>query len=200
MSIRHLSLLFAVIVGSTVTSTALADEGLHLRVDWSGLAALLREGTPSVLPRESLRSPTQDREAASEQAPWLGLAPRVSLVARDWGSSQVLWGQLSLTDQLRLTRSSRMVVTRVRFANGRIVPFAQVGLGQWRVDTTLLPSLPSDAHTAAQLGGGFELEVAPRASLALEADCTMLDQEGRALDSVAAGHVWMTMLAGRARF
>ena len=199
MRMRLLAILCAAITCSMVTSSARADEGLRLRVDWAGLAQLLRGGGPSMLPHESLR-PAHDRDTGPEQAPWLGLAPRVSLVARDWGSSQLLWGQLSLTDQLRLTRSSRMVVTRVRFANGRIVPFAQFGLGQWRVDATLMPTLPSDAHTAAQVGGGFELEIAPHASVALEGDCTMLDQEGRALDSVAAGHVWMTMLAARARF
>ena len=78
----------------------------------------------------------------------------------------------------------RMVVTRVRFANGRLVPFAQVGVGEWPRPTRRSCSPSSSAsHAAAQLGGGFELELAPRASLA--AASTMLYQEGHTLDPIA---------------
>jgi hypothetical protein len=200
MGKRTLAILGAAFIVFLVASPARADEGLRLRLDWDGLGALLRQYGSSLGPRETLRAPGPERDASGEPSPWLGMAPRVSLVARDWGASQLLWGQLSLTDQMRLTRSSRMVVTRVRFANGRLVPFAQVGVGEWRVDSTLMPTLSNASHTAAQLGGGFELEVAPRASLAAEGDCTMLYEEGRALDPLASARVWMAMLAARARF
>ena len=123
----------------------------------------------------------------------------MALVARDWGVSQVLWGHLAVTDQLRLSRSSRMVVARLRLADGRLSPFAQVGVGQWRVDTTVVPSLPADVELAGQLGGGFELEVSRQVALALEADCTMLYREGREPADIASGPLWSTLLAaGRA--
>lgn len=202
LRLRVLSAFLTAIACSSVSSVAAADDAVRLRIDWDGLGAILRQGTPGLLPHESWRSEAPERfgATASEPPPWIGVSPRVSLVARDWGVSQVLWGHLSLTDQLRLIRSSRMVVTRVGFADGRIVPFAQMGVGQWRVDTSLLPSLPSDAQPAGQLGGGFELEVMPHAVVALEGDCTMLYHEGREPMSLAIAHVWGTLLAARARF
>jgi hypothetical protein len=63
-----------------------------------------------------------------------------------------------------------------------------------------VPSLPSDVELAGQLGGGFELEIAPRAVIALEADCTGLYREGRDAQAVASGQLWSTLLAARARF
>jgi hypothetical protein len=121
-------------------------------------------------------------------------------VARDWGVSQVLWGHLALTDQFRLSRSSRMVVTRVRLSDGRLTPFVHVGLGQWRADTSILPSMPGDVELAGQLGGGFELEVAPRTVLALEGDCTGLYRQGHDALAFSSGQLWSTLLAARARF
>lgn len=153
-------------------------------------------------PREASRVDAQDRygSGSPDSPPWLGTALRVSLVARDWGSSQVLWGNLSLTDQMRLTRSTRMVVSRIRFANGRLAPFGQLGLGQWRIDQTLLPTLPGDAQPAGQIGGGFELAIAPHATVALESDCTMLYHEGRLPETLSAAHVLSALLVARATF
>ena len=187
-----------------VAPLATADDGIQLRIDWDQLGMALRQGATGFLPRESWRAEAQERygSASAEPPPWIGTAPRVSLVARDWGVSQLLWGRLSLTDQLRLTHSSRMVVTRVGLANGRIVPFVQLGVGQWRIDTSLVPTLPSDAQAAGQIGGGFELELARDTVIAIEADGTMLYREGRESDTLVAAtaHVWGTLLAGRARF
>src|SRR5262249_55104183 len=48
---------------------------------------------------------------------WFGVAPSVTLVARDWGEAYRLAGdRLSLTDALRLSSSTRMVLTRVRLS------------------------------------------------------------------------------------
>lgn len=198
LRLRALCAFLTAVACSSVSPVAAADDVVRLRIDWDGLGAILRQGTSGLLPHSE--APERYGVTASEPPAWIGVSPRVSLIARDWGVSQVLWGHLSLTDQLRLIRSSRMVVTRIGFADGRIVPFAQMGVGQWRVDTSLLPSLPSDAQPAGQLGGGFELEVMPHAVVALEGDCTMLYHEGRESMTLAVAHVWGTLLAARARF
>lgn len=186
---------------SCVARTAQAEQGLALRVDWGKLGALLQHGSS---PLQLKEAPADGRDrygsGAPDAPPWLGTSLRVSLVARDWGASQILWGNLSITDQMRLTRSTRMVVSRVRFANGRIAPFGQLGVGQWRIDQSILPTLPGDAQPAAQLGGGFEVEIAPHATLAVEGDCTMLYHEGRVPESLAVAQVVSALLAARATF
>jgi hypothetical protein len=123
-------------------------------------------------------------------------------VARDWGASQLLVGNLTVTDQLRLTRSSRMVVSRVRLAEGRLVPFAQLGIGEWRVDRTLVPALPLNQQFAMQAGAGFELTVAPSVVVALEADWTLLmnDDITSQSQTIARPNLWGSLLAARARF
>ncbi len=147
------------------------------------------------LPRRTAESPQ------SSVAPWIGAVPRLSLVARDWGESKPLVGDLGLTELLRTTRSSRMVVTRVRLADGRIAPFAQLGLGEWRVDTILLPSLPEESELAAQTGVGFEFALSPATALAFESDWTVL-RPMQASDQLARKHpeTWGTSLALRTVF
>jgi hypothetical protein len=178
-----------------VSLPALAGDP-RLAVDWSRLAALLV--TPPELLAPALAPETFD---ASTSVPWVGAQPRISLVARDWAESRRLVGDMSLTDELRPTRSNRMVVSRVRLADGRVAPFAQLGLGEWRVDTTLLPSLPREHELAGQAGLGFELALAPETVVALEADWTLL-QPGNASDVVAQMHpaLWGTYVALRTRF
>ena len=183
-------------------SIATADDAARFPVDWDKqLGLVLHEAAPSFMPRESLR-PEADKKESPAPLRWIGTTPRLSLVARDWGVSQLLWGHLTVSDQVRLTRSSRMVVTRLRLTDGRLAPFAQLGLGQWRVDTSVMPMLPSDVELAAQAGGGFELELSPQVVLAMEADCTGLYREGREpqTEALASGHFWSTLLAARARF
>jgi hypothetical protein len=164
---------------------------------------VLRLGTSTLLPRESEAwrpAAGPEQSAASGESPWIGTRPNFSLVARDWGGSQLLVGHLTLTDQLRLSRSIRMVVTRVRLSNGRLAPFAHVGLGQWRVDTSLLPAVPADEELAGQLGGGFELALGPRASIAIEADWTLLYRERYEPQMVSSPQLWATFLASRIVF
>jgi hypothetical protein len=185
-----------------------ADDGVRLRVQWGKLADVVRDGGASLLllrpswPQSDGRPGEGRLESAapSSEVRWLGASPHLSVVARDWGSAQIVVGHLSLTDQSRLTRSSRMFITRVRFADGRLAPFGQAGLGQWRIDADLLPSLPRDVELAAQLGGGFELAIARFVTVALEADYTVLYREQHEPQMVSGPHLWGAFLAGRMRF
>lgn len=179
---------------SMVASVASADDPLRASVAWDQLGLVLHQGAASLLPRDA---PAAE---ASAPRPWLGTDPHVSLVARDWGMSQVLWGHLTVTDQLRLSRSSRMGVGRLRLAGGRIAPFVQLGVGQWRVDGRVVAGLPADTELAGQVGAGIEVEVMAHAVLALQGDCTHLFPEGREPETPAIAHLWSTLLAARARF
>ena len=185
---------------SLLTTPARADEGTRLAVDWEKLGEVL--GDSSSHAREAGGA---WRTEAQESGPGVegrdvGLSPQLSIVARDWGKSQRLLGYLGPTDLLRLSRSSRMVVTRVRLGHGRIAPFAQLGVGQWRVDTSVLATLPSDVEVAAQVGAGFELRLAPGAVLALELDGTTLYREAHEPQMVACPRMWGGLVAGRAVF
>jgi hypothetical protein len=194
------------LASSLTAARARADEGgLRLSVDWGKLAGVIRDGGDALFPSESAawkRAQQQPdaRPTSGEQQRWFGVSPHVSLVARDWGGAQLLVGHLSLTDQVRLSRSSRMVISRVRLPGGRLAPFAQIGLGQWRIDTDLMPVLPHDVELAGQLGGGFELSLAPHTVLAIEADYTILYREQHEPQHVSGPHLWGTFLAARALF
>jgi hypothetical protein len=190
--------------------TASADGGLRLSVDWDKLGAVLRS-PGSVLPKEKDETPAEHPVSADKlgtgpgdrvpgDVPWLGARPRVSLVARDWGGALLLAGHMTLTDQMRLSRSNRMVVTRLRVADGRLTPFTQLGLGQWRVDTNILPALPHDVEDAAQLAAGFELALAPRAVVAVETDLTILYRSTHEPQMFCSPDLWGAFLAARAEF
>jgi hypothetical protein len=175
----------------------------RLHLDWDKFADVVRDGGSSLFPSTEINSvvvnhnPTQ---GSSTEEKWIGLSPHVSVVARDWRSTQLLVGQASLTDLIRLMRSTRMVVTRVRFADGRLMPFAQVGFGQWRVDTDLMPSLPINTEVATQFGSGFELRLAPRCLLAVEVDYTVLYRDEHESQSASGPRLWGSSLAARALF
>ncbi|HEX8794940.1 MAG TPA: hypothetical protein VF765_28535 [Polyangiaceae bacterium] len=187
---------------------ARADGTPRLSVDWGKLGEVLRQAPGILLPREhdvehaEHGEHTDGGDIPLAERRWVGFAPRMSVVARDWGSSQLLVGNLTVTDQLRLTRSSRMVVSRIRLAEGRLVPFAQLGIGEWRVDRTLVPTLPLNQQLAAQAGAGFELTVAPSVAVALEANWTLLWNDDFALQPQTIGrpNLWGSLLAARARF
>ncbi|MDP9150707.1 MAG: porin family protein [Myxococcota bacterium] len=191
-------------VTSLFAISAHAQEGaLRTSIDWSKVASALRNGNAFFMPRESGTVGAEGKPqsaSSSGELRWFGLSPHVSLVARDWGGAQLLVGHLAVTDQVRLSRSSRMVVTRVRLADGRLSPFAQIGVGQWRVDTDLMPVLPRDVELASQLGGGFELALWQHATAALEADYTALYREGRQAQAMPGPHLWGCFLVARASF
>jgi hypothetical protein len=172
----------------------------RLMVDWDKLADILRDGQ-LFLPQESWHPALEPRAFTSTaDSPWLGASTHVSLVARDWSGAQLLMGHMVLTDQLRLSRSCRMVLSRVRLVDGRFSPYVQAGFGQWRVDTDLMPFLPRDVELAAQAGGGFELAMSPMAALALEADYTILYREQHEPQMVAEPRPWVAFVAARMRF
>jgi hypothetical protein len=188
-----------------VANTAGANDSLHLSIDWGKLAALLHDGS-ALLPQESWRpfsasvdQKTHSASTAASEWRWLGGSPHLSLVARDWSGAQLLVGHLMLTDQVRLSRSCRMVMSRVRLADGRIAPFAQIGLGQWRVDTDLMPTMHGDSKLAGQVGGGFEVAVSRNAAVALETDYTLPYRE-QGDPGLTASRPWVTFLAAHAKF
>ncbi len=153
-------------------------------------------------PQEMLEHASQaGATESSGPVPLVGAEPRISLVARDWSGSRVLVGDMLATDELRPSRSNRMVVSRLRLAEGRVVPFAQVGVGQWRVDPTIMPLLPREQDLAAQGGFGFELMLSRATALAVEADWTLLLPTGYG-DVIADTHpaFWGACVAMRTRF
>jgi hypothetical protein len=181
-----------------VSGQAGADDRVRVSVSWGKLVDLLRDGV-SLFPRESW-SPLLERTTSGVDARRFGVSPHLSLVARDWGGAQLIVGHLMLTDQVRLSRSSRMVLSRLRIAEGPLMPFVQAGLGQWRVDTDWMPVLPHDVELAGQLGGGLELGVGHGASIAVEADYTILYREQHEPQMVSAPHLWGTFFAARLPF
>jgi hypothetical protein len=131
----------------------------------------------------------------------LAFRPALSLVARDWNSSfRVAGDRLALIDAMRLTTSTRMVLTRIRMSDARIAPFAQVGLGQWRTDPFVLPLTPRYEEIAAQAAGGVELRLMGTWQIALETTMTMLYREQQPSRDLPAAHMWSTMFASRVDF
>jgi hypothetical protein len=200
---RLLAAAFSIALSLVATSTRADESSSRASIDWGRkLADLLRDGPAALFaPRWNHRRLEQTFATPPPgEWKWFDDSPQMSLVARDWGATQLIAGRLTVTDQMRLSRSIRMVVSRVRLGDGRITPFAQLGLGQWRIDTDLLPALPRDVELAAQAGGGFELALARRARLAVEIDYTILYRETHEPQMVTAPHVLATFLAARAVF
>ena len=126
---------------------------------------------------------------------------RLSIVARDWHAGYMVAGEgLLLTDTFRLTRSSRMMLSRMHFGNGSLVPFAHVGFGEWRFDNEILPLMPRDQEFASQFSGGLELRVSRQARVAWEADYTVLCRERREPQNLPTPHVLGTFAVLETRF
>jgi len=195
------------------SSAAMADTNEWARV-LSDLDAVSRKGadvldSPRCTPA-GCQTDTNATAAAPERGVKLNVQdttndlvtfrPTVSLVARDWGSSfRVAGERLALVDALRLTASTRMVLTRFRMTDARISPFAQVGLGQWRTDPYLLPLTPSYMELAAQAAGGIELRLMGSWQIALESTMTSIYRE-RSDSSMPSPHVWSSTFASRVDF
>jgi hypothetical protein len=198
----------ALALSVVTTTTAHADPR---PVNWDaiivGLDHFARTGSerPNLTPPPSQPS----RPAASEDPnpqslgnAWFGVAPRVTLVARDWATSTRLAGdRLSLVDAMRLSASTRMVVGRARLSATRFTPFVQVGLGQWRVDKNYMPLMPHAIEVASQLGTGFELRLTRGWQLAAETTVTSLIREGgNSNNTLPQWMLWSTFLASRMDF
>lgn len=214
----RLSLAGAVVATLFATTTAMAAPTAGGGVDWARLLgdvdALTRRGA-AVLdsPRCSpagCQTDTNATAAAPERgvrfdvedtaSQWFGFKPRVSLVARDWGSSfRVAGDRLALIDALRLTTSTRMVLTRVRMTDARVAPFLQVGLGQWRTDPYLLPLTPRYEEIAAQAAVGVEIRIRGTWMVGLEQTVTVLHRE-RGDSNLPSAHMWSSTFASRVSF
>ena len=199
----------AALVTTLGVSSARADSG-HATIDWGQLLVDLdhyaRHGAEQATPptRASLNERTSQIYEHTAGTAWFGVAPRVALVARDWGEAYRLAGdRLSLVDAMRLSSSTRMVLTRVRLSESggtRVTPFAQLGAGQWRTDPNLLPLTPRSTEIAAQLGGGVEVHMTRAWQLACELSATLLIRDQREEGNIPETKLWSTMLASRVDF
>lgn len=180
-------------------------------VDWLRLVTELDGLARGKNAETKLRTSPMPGDARSSQLlvqnsgnAWFGVAPRMTLVARDWGGAFRLAGdRLSLVDAIRLSSSTRMVMSRVRMASAgsaKLVPFVQMGAGQWRTDPNLLPLTPRDTEIAAQLGTGVEITLSPVWQIACETSATMLLRDGRADNAIPQTRMWSTSIASRLTF
>jgi len=206
---RSRFLVLAATMAAAITSStaAHADTG-RLTIDWGRLLVDLDTYARTGAERPSPAGHHQAAAAAERTNQlyvqnagnaWFGVAPRVSFVARDWGGSYRIAGdRLSLVDAMRLSSSTRMVLTRVRFGDfgsTRIMPFAQVGFGQWRTDTNILPLSPRAVEVAGQVGGGVEINLGKSWQLACETSATLFIRDER--EEIAQTNLWSTTLATR---
>jgi hypothetical protein len=185
------------------SARAHADQRLHLGLEWDKLAEVIRSGGASLLPEMGWNfsgAAADPAVATGDDSPWMGRSPRVTVVARDWGGAGLVLGRLTPTDEIRLSRSVRMLLARVRAPAGRFVPFAHIALGQWRVDTTWLPMLRPDVELAGQVGAGFEVALSPYAAIAFETDYTILYRDQHEPQMVCEPRIWGSFLVARGRF
>lgn len=198
MHLRHACSALATIAATVAlhAAPARADEA-RVSVDWSRALGDVQ----AWVFHNSEKADGLGPEAARNRAPelgtaWFGVAPTMSIVARDWGRSFSFSGRLSPEETMRLSRSSRMVVSRMRLTGGRVVPFTQVGLGEWRVDGDVV-ALPSNTELAAQFGGGLELHLLPGWEVAWESHATVIYREVREPQNLPSTKLFGTMLASR---
>lgn len=205
----------AAVVGATIfgTTPAMADVG-RAGIDWGRLLIELdgyaRRGSGMLERPESnayvstVTAPGRHAQplVLADGNAWFGVAPSVSFVARDWGTAYRLSGdKLSLVDAMRLSESTRMVLTRVRLnRNNRITPFVQLGAGQWRTDRKFLPFRTGDTELAAQVGVGVELRLVGQWQLACETGATLFIRDRRESNDVPETRMWSAMIASRLPF
>jgi hypothetical protein len=185
-------------------SEARADVGVG--VDWEQFVVEV----DAFVRRAPERPPPRHAEHASQLVEqnagnaWFGVAPNVTVVARDWGSAFKIAGdRLSLVDALRLSSSTRMVLSRIRLSDlrsTRLVPFLQVGAGQWRTDPNLLPLMPRHTELAGQGGAGVELTLARTWHIACEATMTALYLERGEGGDLPSSTMWSASIASRLAF
>ena len=153
----------------------------------------------------TVRSSSLSLTQSYTSTPWFGVAPKVSLVARDWGGAKALvGGDIALTDALRTSHSYRMALTRFRLGSGRFVPFAQVGLGEYRIDTDVIPNHVPDTELAALAGGGVEVHLYRQRyfglDFAAETNFTQIVRDAREPGNVSTPRMWNSLVAMRMQF
>jgi hypothetical protein len=181
-------------------AVASADENLRVSIRWEQLAEALWNAGPLRLKESWLSSPVKAHFSSPDGSPGLYVSPELSVVARDWSGAQPLVGRLAMTDRLRLSRSSRVIISRLRLAYGPVVPFAQAGFGQWRVDTDLMPVMPRDVEPAGVFGAGIEFCADSTTAMGLETDYTILYREQHEPQMISGPHLWGTYFAARVGF
>lgn len=201
----------AMFAAISVTFSSVARADVPPGVDW--LKAIVEldqlargggkeaDGHKNSPARHSGRPTTTDDPSPQNMGnAWFGVAPRVTLVARDWASSTRLAGdRLSLVDGMRLSASTRMVVGRARLSGTRFTPFLQVGVGQWRVDPNYLPLTPRMVEIASQAGTGFEVRLSQDWQLAVETTVTTLIRDGHH-ETIPQTMLWSTFVASSIEF
>jgi hypothetical protein len=149
-----------------------ADGTTRLRVDWAAFADAYRTLAMGASTHEA-DATSRARAVASESSAWFGSGVLVSIVARDWeGATRLAGGPLAVTDAVRTSRASRMLVTRVGLGGGRIVPYVHLGAGQWRDPDQRRRDAPMEI--AGEAGGGFETRISRACAVAFEYETTAL--------------------------
>jgi hypothetical protein len=164
-----------VFVGSIHAGGAKADLPVRIAVDWEKLGVLLQRDDAE--PPSGRRSETDHYQRPSTARSLFDAATgsgRWSLIARDWNASRPIMGPSTAIDEVKTWRSRRMVLMRIKLTEGPLAPFAQIGLGEWRIDPDA-PSLPHVSLTAGQIGIGLGYALASTISIVVEADCTALE-------------------------
>src|ERR1019366_8874834 len=106
----------------------------------------------------------------------------------------LLLGHLSPIDEVLRERPKRMVLMRRRLHDRPLVPFPHVRLGQRRIGRDM-PAIPHDVVLAGQLGGGLELHLTPLASVAAEAECTVINPARSEALWIRSSTLWGSFLA-----
>lgn len=171
----------AAVTGMLVATPAKAEQPVDfmkvlVEADHFFRTGEVESGKPKAQPKHDQLMLTLDDPSPKNMGnAWFGVAPKVTLVARDWNQSTKLLGdKMGFIDNVRLAQSTRMVVSRVRLAPTRFTPFMQLGMGQWRVDTRYVPTMAQKVEIAGQLGTGFELRLSRRVQPAAEVSPTTL--------------------------
>jgi hypothetical protein len=146
----------------------------------SDLLRLVEDGGAAFnafLAGEAAASPPPLRATRSSEGsapPSADFAPRGSILLRDWrGSFRLAGAPTNVIDDVRPSASNRMVIARLE-GGARLSPFAQMGIGEWRIDPALFPAFPTYNATCGQVGAGFQLAAMKHLSVAAEGQYTFL--------------------------
>ena len=97
-----------------------------------------------------------------------------------------------------------MALARARFGNGRLVPFVQLGLGEYRIDPDLIPNHMPDTEVATLVGGGFEIHALRERHFGLdfaaETNFTEIIRDAREPQNIPTSRMWNSLVAMRMRF
>ncbi len=185
MRLPSLPLLLAVALAvfSFAPGAHAADGMTRLRVDWSAFGDAYRTLAAGSSAREGDAS-SRARVVSSDASAWFGTGAMVSILVRDWqGATHLAGGPMAVTDAIRTSRASRMLVARVGLGGGKIVPYVHIGAGQWRDPDQRMRDAPLEI--AGEAGGGFEARVSHACAIAVEYDWTSLYREDHRSSNVA---------------